>query len=117
MASHANRARLGCHGTGVKLARSGIADVGIRGDLPELARRGARKARAVLDERAQVGREHELRARPRVHVDEPGEEELDPARLHLAADVAERRLAGRHRSSSVGRRFIPLAARRRAALC
>src|SRR5262249_18800011 len=45
--------------------------------------------RTLLDEAVEVRRRHELRARTRIHVDELGEEELDPARLDILPDLIQ----------------------------
>ncbi len=64
-------------------------DVGVARRLPDLTGGEAREAGPVLEQPverlARVDRD-ELRARPRVHVDELREDELDPARLHVLPD-------------------------------
>src|SRR3989337_2034577 len=75
--SQAKRARFGCQGTGVKLARSGIAAM-------------SGEAGAVRDEVVEVPGGDQLRARARVHVHELREEELDPELLRARADLVER---------------------------
>ncbi len=88
-------------------------DVGVARSLPDLTGGEAREAGPVLEhsvERlARVDR-HELRARPRVHVDELREHELDPARLHVLPDgVRGYSLSHSSRLLSSAPDWIPLA--------
>ena len=80
--SQAKRATVGSQGTGVKLARSGIAAMsGSLGNCPISPAAKPGEARSVGHEVVQICCRHELGARPRVHVHELREEELDSALL------------------------------------
>ena len=64
-------------------------DVRVARQLPDLARRESREAGALLDERVEVRRGNQLRARAAVEIDELREDELDAAVLHRRADRLE----------------------------
>src|SRR5439155_5970628 len=70
-------------------------DVGIARQLADLTRREPGEPGTVGDEAVEVLRGHELGARPRVHVDELGEVELDATFLGAPADVLDARRRGR----------------------
>ena len=80
--SQAKRATVGSQGTGVKLARSGIAAMsGSLGNWPISPAANPAKPAPSDDEVVEICCRHELRARPRVHVHELREVELDSALL------------------------------------
>ena len=64
-------------------------DVRVAGELADLAGGEPREAGAVLDELVEVRGRDELRARPRVHVDELREVELDAPLFGDAADLVD----------------------------